>query len=134
MSNLLTPLLLHSSLHCSKVYTNPAVVKEQGQLLLEPYHSHTCQTCSVNMCKRTILQDHKRAVQAPYSSARVAYVGDGSNDLCPAQSLGPHDLVFVRAGYALDKLLSDAAVASTVQAEVVRWHTAHDILGRLQQL
>jgi hypothetical protein len=41
--------------------------------------------------------------------------------------------VFVRAGYALDKLLNDAAVASSVQAEVVRWSTGHDILQRLQK-
>lgn len=84
------------------------------------------------MCKRVILQEHKERSQHQYD--RILYVGDGSNDLCPAQSLGPNDIVFVRAGYALDKLLQDAAVAATVTAEVVRWQTGIDILRRLQRL
>ncbi|WIA28342.1 hypothetical protein OEZ86_010892 [Tetradesmus obliquus] len=125
----------HSSLF-SKVYTNPASVSDQGQLLLGPYHSHSCATCPANMCKRLILQLHMQQhvlrSQAPY--CRVAYVGDGSNDLCPAQSLGPTDIVFVRAGFALDKLLQKPEIAGSVQAEIVRWQTGHDILQRLQAL
>jgi pyridoxal phosphate phosphatase PHOSPHO2 len=60
---------------CSDVYTNPASLTEQGQLLLGPYHSHSCSTCPVNMCKRIVLQQHMQSSKAAYS--RVAYVGDG---------------------------------------------------------
>lgn len=36
---------------------------------------------------------------------RVLYVGDGSNDVCPALWLGPRDAVFARRGLALAKAL-----------------------------
>lgn len=84
------------------------------------------------MCKRAILQQHQQQTQQHYD--RIVYVGDGSNDLCPAQALRPSDIVFIRQGYALDNLMQDAAVAATVTAEVVRWQTGHDILQRLRQL
>jgi hypothetical protein len=32
-------------------------------------------------------------------------VGDGQNDVCPARLLGPSDVVFARAGFALEKEL-----------------------------
>lgn len=61
-------------------------------------------------------------------------MGDGGNDLCPAQSMGPEDVVFVRAGYALDKLLQNAAVRATVKARVHVWSSAAEILEVLQAL
>lgn len=117
---------------CSNVYTNPTTLSDSGQLLLSPCHSHSCSMCPSNMCKKAILQQHLQDSQQQYK--RVIYIGDGANDLCPAQALRPTDSVFVRAGYALDKLLQDPAVASSVAAEVVRWKSAHDIMQHLQQL
>lgn len=123
----------HQAVVCtrSNVYTNPAVVSD-GQLLLSPYHSHSCSSCPCNMCKRAILQDYQQQSQQQYD--RVLYIGDGSNDLCPTQALRPVDIVFVRAGYALDKLLQETAVERSVAAEIVRWNTGHDIVQRLKQL
>lgn len=110
----------------SHVYTNPATLTAQG-LAVMPYHSHDCPVCPVNMCKGRILQQHRQMLLGGSSSHSVVYVGDGSNDLCPAQRLGPGDVVMVRAGYALDKLLQDPAVKSTVTAKVHRWSHAAEI-------
>lgn len=118
---------------CSHVYTNPALVSPQGQLLVTPHHTHPCKTCPVNMCKRIILQQHLQAMKdsAGVQTMRVVYIGDGGNDLCPAQSLGPDDFVMARAGYALDKMLQDPAVHATIKARVHRWNGASDILDAL---
>jgi pyridoxal phosphate phosphatase PHOSPHO2 len=64
----------------------------------------------------------------------VLYVGDGGNDLCPAQSLGPDDVVFVRAGYALEKLLQDPAVRATVTARVHVWNDAAELPAFLKDM
>lgn len=118
---------------CSHVYTNPAAVSQQGQLLVSPHHSHHCTACPVNMCKRQVLQQHLHSLSSSSGQqVRVAYVGDGGNDLCPAQSLGPSDVVFVRAGYALEKLLKDPAVRATLEAQVHVWTDASEILPVLQ--
>lgn len=125
----------------SHVYTNPAVVSQQQGLLVAPHHSHSCSGCPANMCKREVLQQHLEQFHPDWQQQkqqkqqlRLAYIGDGSNDLCPGQLLGPHDVLFVRAGYALDKLLQDAAVRATLSAQVHRWTSGMDILQHLQSL
>lgn len=99
---------------------------------------HQCPACPVNMCKSTILQRHLAREELQHHAHRfcekVIYVGDGSNDLCPAQALMRHDVLFVRAGYGLDKLLQDPAVASTVAATTIRWDHASTILDYIQHL
>lgn len=90
------------------------------------------------MCKRAILQSHlaQEGLRHPALKAyeKVLYIGDGSNDLCPAQGLEANDVLFVRAGYGLDSMLQDPAVAGTVAATIVRWDHASDILTYIQQL
>jgi hypothetical protein len=41
----------------------------------------------------------------PPAPGSIAYVGDGSNDLCAGLMLGPCDVLFSRRGFALDKHL-----------------------------
>lgn len=86
------------------------------------------------MCKRQILQLHRSRHQAGAAAVRMLYVGDGRNDLCPAQSLGPDDVVFVRAGYALEKLLQDPGVRATVTARVHVWSDAAELPAFLKGL
>jgi pyridoxal phosphate phosphatase PHOSPHO2 len=116
------------------------VCEERG-VLVQPHHSHGC-SCPVNLCKAAVLEQHL-AVHHPEAtrdgrgtggaSLCIAYVGDGGNDLCPAQKLlGPQDVLFVRAGYALDKLLKDAAVRASVSARVVVWTSGAEILAWLR--
>lgn len=134
---------------CSDIYTNPATQSPQGTLLVTAHHSHDCPACPVNMCKRQILQQHTQALLASLNAQQeddgtsastsstpsiiTCYVGDGGNDLCPAQSLGPQDFVFVRAGYALHKLLQDPKVQATVKARQHVWESGDDILQVLSQ-
>ncbi|KPI44282.1 Pyridoxal phosphate phosphatase PHOSPHO2 [Cyphellophora attinorum] len=79
---------------------------------VQPYQSpsnpHDCTRCAPNMCKSTILIQSKLDLGLNGASSqqlRTVYVGDGFNDYCPALSLDTGDLLLVREGYALEKLL-----------------------------
>lgn len=123
-------------------------------LYVEPYQPsdtpHGCSRCAANMCKSSILVQAKQDLRLDSDRIRSVYAGDGFNDYCPALSLGPGDLLLVREGYSLDKILKrdaeDTASAATtaeddsqspktadrrkVVAEVKHWKTQED-LGRL---
>ncbi|KAF8072494.1 PHOSPHO2 [Scenedesmus sp. PABB004] len=87
----------------SRVYTNPATLAPTGELLVAPHHTHGCTECPSNLCKRTVLAAARRPAHW-----RVVYVGDGANDLCPLRALEPGDVACVRAGYALERLVTRA--------------------------
>lgn len=45
--------------------------------------------------------------------SRVVYCGDGANDLCPALSLGPNDVLLARRNSSLHNLLCQDTESST---------------------
>jgi 2,3-diketo-5-methylthio-1-phosphopentane phosphatase len=129
-NSLFIPWILDSKGHTAvfkQIYTNPAVITPQGSLSIQPCHAHSCSTCAHNMCKQQLLRDFLQ--QAPQQQQQqdeaadsqscgttagtatgrpyrhICYVGDGSNDLCPAHLLQPQDALFVRKGYALERLV-----------------------------
>ena len=169
-----------------QVFTNPAKYSDEGLLLIEPCHGHSCTSCPVNMCKADILSTflsssvntkadgssssdlktsssvsslsaHNSIAASTSSSsissssrsadcrttstrqyAHIFYIGDGSNDFCPSALLEKADVLFVREGYALDKLLRKqeeqtaadaAATPSGLKAQVLRWSSGEDILA-----
>jgi len=120
------------------IYTNPAAFDADGCLTLQPYHHQDwCPLSSANMCKGDILDSHRfngSQLQQQQSYDLVAYVGDGSNDLCPSLRLKPSDIVFARQGYSLAQRLSATETESQKPvAKVVLWQTGLDILGALQK-
>lgn len=69
------------------------------------YGGHTCKTCPPNLCKTQVLLDILNRTSPSGRTAarpRVVYVGDGSNDACPALNvLGPNDVLLARKGRRL---------------------------------
>jgi 2,3-diketo-5-methylthio-1-phosphopentane phosphatase len=120
------------------VHTNPAALCARGERLsLTPHEpaapGHGCPRCPPNLCKskrlRLIVEEVAGAKTTATARPKIAYVGDGGNDACPAASLQSGDVVFARKGMALDKHLSKVAVA----AEVVRWESGEEILSWLRR-
>jgi 2,3-diketo-5-methylthio-1-phosphopentane phosphatase len=121
------------------VHTNPAALCDRGERLsLTPHEApspgHGCPRCPPNLCKskrlRLIVDEiGGGATMTATARPKIAYVGDGGNDACPAASLQKGDVVFARKGMALDKHLSKVAVA----AEVVRWESGEEILSWLRR-
>jgi len=82
------------------------------------------------MCKGHILQEHCRKSSVKYDV--VAYVGDGTNDLCPALRLRDTDIVFPRSCFSLDKRIAQGR--DKVAAMVKPWETGFDIMNALKQV
>ncbi|XP_015247971.1 PREDICTED: pyridoxal phosphate phosphatase PHOSPHO2 [Cyprinodon variegatus] len=115
-----------------QVFSNPAGINESGYMEVKHYHSHDCERCPVNMCKKKILETYLS--QKP-GYGRVFYVGDGRNDLCPTSCLRSHDAVMPRKGFTLEKLLAaqkDQEGSSSVGAEVIGWSSGTEILQELK--
>lgn len=100
------------------VYTNTATWTTTDTIHVEPYQPisspHQCpRNCPANMCKTSILQTARKALDlVATEQLQTVYVGDGGNDFCPSLSLADSDLVLVRDGLALQKLIDNAASAS----------------------
>jgi Putative Phosphatase len=68
---------------------------------------------------------------------RIVYCGDGANDLCPALALGADDVVLVRRGHALERLIrkrADGACGMPVVARVLVWETHAQLFKMVQDI
>lgn len=119
----------------SKVFTNPAWFNEDGCLMIKKYHVQDwCNLSTINLCKGHILESHiqDREQQGIHYST-VAYIGDGTNDLCPSLKLRPQDLVFPREGFSLIKKIKELE-NDTLKAKVIPWRSGIDIMKALENL
>eukprot|EP00435_Cladocopium_sp_Y103_P007505 s3721_g2.t1 len=131
--------------HCfSEVISNPADFDHEGRLHIKPFHEgepHGCPLCPSNLCKGRVLEQ----ILASFSPSRVAYVGDGGGDFCPACELRPQDLLLCRAPpseplkrFGLLRRLEGAAQATRhggiakVVAKIVKWHSGDDLLAAVR--
>ncbi|KAF7212722.1 pyridoxal phosphate phosphatase PHOSPHO2 [Nothobranchius furzeri] len=119
-----------------QVFSNPARFNESGWMEVQHYHSHDCNKCPVNLCKRKVLElylSEKTAGGTDYE--RIFYVGDGGNDFCPTSCLRENDVVMPRLGFTLEKLLARATTqegSPSVRANVVVWSSGSKILQELK--
>lgn len=101
------------------VFTNPAQFDSNGLLTIDYYHHQDwCSMSTKNLCKGHILTEFvkdKKLSGIEYN--KIVYVGDGSNDLCPAARLTSDDYLFIRKGYRLDNLLQKPDQKSKVKAK-----------------
>lgn len=124
-----------------KVFTNPAQFDKNGQLQIEYYHTQDwCNRSTVNLCKGHILQEFiKERAKSGVTFSHVLYVGDGSNDLCPALTLRDQDFVYPRINFRLWKKLTNQKASAEqlreeLKAQIVSWETGFDALKHLQEL
>ncbi|KAM9715428.1 putative phosphatase phospho1 [Menidia menidia] len=122
-----------------KVFTNPGEFDAAGRLVLQPFHSHSCPRCPVNMCKQAILREYlavreKERGGSPFS--RVFYIGDGANDVCPTQALRPDDTAFPRKDFPMHELLLEMqkSQGDKFKAKVVPWVSGEDIVDSLKNI
>ena len=96
-----------------------------GKLLISPIPENwggPCKTSGRSICKVSVL----KYFMEEHSYEKLVYVGDGSNDLCAALTLGANDIVCPREGFALEKLLKQ----NCVQAQILPWKDGIDLLIR----
>ncbi|XP_014604555.1 PREDICTED: probable phosphatase phospho2 [Polistes canadensis] len=120
----------------SKVFTNPAHVSDDGMIKINMYHVQDfCKLSMINLCKGHILENYiKERLEEKIHFKRIAYVGDGKNDLCPVLRLSENDLAFPRIDYPLLKKLKKYQtkdIIQTVKATIIPWSNGHEILRYL---
>lgn len=100
------------------------------------YHSHDCEQCPVNLCKKKVLELYlSEQSDGGVEYERIFYVGDGGNDLCPTASLRGNDVAMPRKGYTLEKLLTKLESQgdnTSPRAKVIAWSSGTDILEELK--
>lgn len=118
-----------------RVYTNPAKFDDKGCLKISFYHNQDwCDLSTENLCKGHILEEHVKELDTGAEYARVVYVGDGNNDLCPALKLQSRDYICPRIQYALWKKMKklghlDGEVSELdIKAKILEWDSATQIL------
>ncbi|XP_019939055.1 probable phosphatase phospho1 [Paralichthys olivaceus] len=122
-----------------KVFTNPASFDAAGQLVLLPFHSHSCSRCPDNMCKQVIVQEylaHRQKERGGEPYQKVFYIGDGANDICPSMALGPRDTAFPRRDFPMHRLLlgMQQSQAAKFKANVLPWASGEDIVDYLKKI
>jgi len=116
----------------TKIITNPAVVNDNGKIIISPCHSHTHETCPPNMCKGTLLQEFLKNAEQEYFA--VCYVGDGTNDLCPCLSLTANDFAFPRRSYSLEKKIDTLPTSGhLLKAKVMKWESGLQLRYYLEE-
>ncbi|KAJ7079157.1 phosphatase phospho-type [Mycena belliarum] len=111
-----------------EVVTNPASWDPSGLLVLrrrvDPSGpQHACAVgCSANMCKGEELEAFYARHTPTYE--RVVYVGDGSNDYCPALRLRSQDMLLCRTFGGLHKRI---AREGGLKCEVKYWTGAWEV-------
>ncbi|XP_043272960.1 pyridoxal phosphate phosphatase PHOSPHO2-like [Venturia canescens] len=114
-----------------EVFSNPASFDDTGLLMIDMYHMQDwCKLSEINMCKGHILEDYiKRRSEEGIEFQKIAYVGDGRNDLCPILRLSAEDLAFTRNNYSLAKILKEIEgnVDRTPKAEIIEWKDGTEI-------
>jgi len=116
----------------SKVFTNPAEFDKEGCLQIQKFQEKTdCSRCPDNLCKGFILENYiAKKLTEGQQFYRILYIGDGSNDVCPALKLTANDYVFARAGFRLLRALGKMP-AKVVKPIIVPWENGHDIKSAL---
>jgi hypothetical protein len=109
------------------------------KLVIQPCQpaSRGCSLCPPNLCKggelSRLLQQQCNSSGGKPGRGRIIFAGDGANDICPALTLGPDDVVLAKAGAALARYIA-ASKADTsmrqVRAAVCTWDS-HAQLAQL---
>ncbi|KAH8342820.1 hypothetical protein KR059_000488 [Drosophila kikkawai] len=115
----------------ASVYTNPASIEANGELLILPYEEQTeCDLCPANLCKGSVMRELIRSGRYD----RVVYVGDSCNDLCAMQQLRAEDVACIRRGYELHNELGTAAGGQAgLSCSVLTWRDGHELEERLME-
>lgn len=113
----------------TEILSNHATYSQDKEYLkIYPYDDQReCPNCPRNMCKGKALKNY--VIQnGPFT--KIYYSGDGSNDACPAQYLSENDVLFVRQGFSLAKIIEKGTfkgIRVRIVAKIVYFENASTI-------
>ena len=94
---------------------------------------HNFNLCPVSLCKTTEIKKYLEKNKNKFE--KILYVGDGSNDFCPAKNLlKKGDIVFPRIDHSLYKKLFQEKLRDQLVCEVYPWKNAEEIISQIKEL
>lgn len=113
-----------------KIYTNPAFIND-GMINISYYHSHNCEICPINMCKKEILLKHIRENQ----NKEIFFACDGLNDYCATTALKNQDILFCRKNYTLYNYIQKNQSINQIQGKKIHfWENGFEILEEIEKI
>lgn len=117
-----------------KIYTNNAFFDGQGRLIIQPYQSHTCPDCPLNICKQTIVRE---ILEQENGYDKFYYLGDGVNDFCPLKInyRSKSATAYVRKAYGLENKIKkmSAEAVKNLNVQIVYWNTGLEVLEHMKK-
>jgi len=121
------------------IQSNRSFFDEVGTLRVKPFQStedpHECEMCPMNLCKGGVLE----TLDILRPGTKVLYVGDGSNDFCPALRLRKEDELLMRAdpdhpqALGLSKRIEANAEDFQVLAKINAWTSGAQVLDCVRE-
>jgi len=115
-----------------RIITNPAEFNDHGRLCVRRRVpegvEHGCESglCKENICKGKELMEY---IEERGGYDEVVYLGDATNDFCPATKLESSDTLLARSDYKLHLMLRERLdIAVQVHARVAFWRDGDDVL------
>ncbi|XP_050335033.1 pyridoxal phosphate phosphatase PHOSPHO2-like [Bactrocera neohumeralis] len=125
----------HGIFHCfTGIYCNPSKINDCGEVTVSGYHCAECPYSPQNLCKRRVMEEFismQKALNIKYD--RVAYIGNGSGDFCPALGLGSCDLVCARKYDTLAEKIQQNRKKLKIKPEIYLWVSGYELIAKLAQ-
>ena len=130
---LISPFLAKYNLmeFIKEVFAKPIIINDEGKFvnkaglnmgfIPENWSGYCGSELSSPFCKTAVLKSY---LKDNHEYESIIYFGDGANDLCPALSLCPNDIICPRQGFPLEDLLK----SDPSKAQLVSWNDGSDIL------
>ncbi|ORX55196.1 hypothetical protein DM01DRAFT_1033009 [Hesseltinella vesiculosa] len=119
------------------IITNPTHLDDNNHVrierrILSTAPPHQCpHPCTPNICKGLELDAYIK-LNGPFQ--KIMYVGDGTNDYCPATRLRESDRYFVRNGKGLKQYLdTHPDKLATLDATITYWDSPADVFEAVVQ-
>jgi len=122
----------------TEIVTNPAEWDPSGLLKLKRYidpsgPQHNCPIgCDPNICKGSEFDAFLKRRGTDYD--RIIYVGDGTNDFCPATRLRSQDMVLCRRHRGLERRITRDGERLGLKCQVRYWAGAWEVEEIFKQL
>jgi len=115
-----------------RIITNPGEFDDHGRVCVRRFVpegvSHGCKNelCRENICKGKALIEY---IEERGRYDEIVYLGDATNDFCPATKLNSSDTLLARADHRLHQMLRERLdLAAQVRARVNYWRDGDDVL------
>ncbi|RHZ63532.1 hypothetical protein Glove_329g52 [Diversispora epigaea] len=141
----------------SGIISNPANWQDNGQLNIQRLMPktdppHNCKNkCAENICKGKELMNYLTTLSSASSQDynnddekkvnyydQIIYVGDSSNDFCPATRMSRNDILLVRKDYSLERFIkkllttNDKDLPTSINPRIIYWKDGSEILDLMK--